>query len=93
VTATISELELIQHLDFDPDHECDGDGCENKAAWLSTMTCCGRSLLLCESCNHNIIQFVKDHCSAVGGSVYCLGCNHHMYSLEEFEEVRTLERL
>jgi hypothetical protein len=43
MTAVITELDLIQRLDFDADERvpCGADPCDHVALWRVTATCCG----------------------------------------------------
>ena len=48
---TMLEIEAIEHLDFEPEDECETVfPCGNKAEWLLVHPCCGASDAVCSSC-------------------------------------------
>lgn len=59
MTVTINEMELIEHLDFDPENTCENKhGCDNKASWSFTAPCCKYTLLLCNECKEKVVIFL-----------------------------------
>lgn len=49
---TITEIETIEHLDFDFDEPCENEAkkCSRVATWVATMACCGTVMLVCDDC-------------------------------------------
>jgi hypothetical protein len=66
----VREIELIEHLDFDPDFACESRWSNGEEAeWLVTMLCCGRNKMLCHA--HKI----KTERYNAASDTQCLNCN------------------
>lgn len=50
MTATVTEIEILEALDFDAEVECDSPNCPNNAEWKVTMKCCGHVFVVCGAC-------------------------------------------
>ena len=67
MSIAVSELEIIEDLDFEPDLACEAvnEKCPNKAAWRYSSVC-NNIILLCQSC-HEYVQRDKE----IGGCTLC----------------------
>jgi len=54
----VSEVEVIEALDFDEAIMCEGRGCEAPAVWLCWITCCAMSRYGCEAHRHATIEWL-----------------------------------
>lgn len=53
----VTEIEAIEHLDFDFETPCEANGgCDNTAEWVFTMNCCGFTSLFCDPHAQNTID-------------------------------------
>jgi hypothetical protein len=71
---TILEIEAIEHLDFDADLSCENErGCDRKAVWRISRTCCDKTYLTCEECKASVILFM-DQILESYGHISCDEC-------------------
>jgi len=72
MTTTITEFEIIEHLDFDFDPPCEmNEKCGKVATWKMTVSCCGKTILCCEPCKDMVMEWSKfgtmTHQTEMGG--------------------------
>ena len=77
MTATITEIESIESLDFDPSIKCESkEGCDLEAAWLLIITCCGSSIPLCLRHKVRFVRWLESEGAIVNNEYDCRGCGN-----------------
>lgn len=72
MTATDTELELFEALDFDAQLACEAvPDCANPSRWFAVnFTCCGYTFPACEPCRVRLLEWLKGR-----SYVICLKCH------------------
>jgi hypothetical protein len=73
MTSNITEIEIIEHLDFDIEEACQTAvrDCDNKAEWIAIRPCCGSERLLCDYCRRQAAQRYVDNANVPKVCVTC----------------------
>lgn len=79
---TVSDVEVIEALDFEPEVVCDAlakpPSCVKPADWYLTCRACGHTVPFCD-CH---VEYVRRRTIEVG-TVYCTKCRARATSIDE----------
>jgi hypothetical protein len=83
---TESDLEVIEHLDFDPELVCEqkmsGSNCGKTAAWVVRTRCCIHSWLICE--DHRLMWVQAAESAPYVRCSWCLVAGQVLSDVAEF---------
>jgi hypothetical protein len=76
--STATGLEVIEHLDFTPDHSCEvelrkGGICGDAAVWLAIHGCCGATTEMCARHGARFLALVNG-AAKIRGTLSCDYC-------------------
>lgn len=83
-----SDVETIEHLDFEPTINCDLPkiGCENPATWLMRMKCCGATWPACDPCRASYLRWVDKTDATPRVNAKCGTCGHRFPTVADSAE-------
>lgn len=90
-TLTQSDTDWLTLIDFESETACEAgiggtmEDCDNPAEWRITVSCCGKSLLVCDYHNQQNINWTEaaDRLNATIECLFCytlMGAKEHILS-------------